>query len=259
MQRCLQAAVAVVVASIFAAATPALAFRPSTKWVLDKSWQKAIDRGTTALRVDAVVVVYDPTSGARVGDDIPERSWLASAGPSGQPSLRRESDQAGGTVVEVRSEGRLITRVNGQADKTQKAGVDLLADMVVAALPLDAGMAADKMIMSLKGLGVNTEVVSYARFDGRVAYLIGSKPWETDRPQLWIEKDSHLPLRLVTFQKGADGVMTRLDVRYLGWGSPVGGAWYPQTIEIWRGDKLLRRALTQNVERNVAVDATLFR
>ena len=248
----------VCVVAALCASSPAAAFRPSTKWVIDKAYEKAIDRGTNALHVDANVVVYDLSTGAsRV--ELGEKTWLASPGPSGFSSLRRESDQGGGAVVELRVEGKLITRAPGQADKSQKAGVDVLADMAVAALPLDAGNAADKLIAAMKGLGVNTEVVSYARFDGRVAYLIGSKPWETDKPQVWFEKDTHLPLRLVTFQKGSDGVVVKLDVRYLGWSSPVGGSWYPQTIEIWRGDKLLRRAATQNVERNLPVDATLFR
>ncbi|MDP2342633.1 MAG: hypothetical protein Q8O67_16870 [Deltaproteobacteria bacterium] len=249
--------VAVVVACLLGSSSAA-AFRPSTKWVIDKAYDKAIDRGTSALHVDANVVVYDPVTGASRGE-LAERTWLASPGPSGFSSLRRESEQGGGSVVELRVEGKLITRAPGQPDKSQKAGVDVLADLVVAALPLDAGIASDKLIVAVKGLGVNTEIVSYARFDGRVAYLIGSKPWETDKAQVWFEKDTHLPLRLVTFQKGSDGVVVKVDVRYLGWGSPVGGAWYPQTIEIWRGDKLLRRAVTQNVERNLPVDATLFR
>ena len=250
----------VVVVVTCCAALPAQAFRPSTKWVLDKAWDKAIERGTTSLRVDAAVAVYDPTSGVVRGDEVSERSWLASAGPSGWSSLRRETALGHQSpIVELRFEGKLITRTPGQPDKTSKAGVDVLADMAVAALPLDAGISSDRMIMALKGLGVNTELVSYARFDGRVAYLIGSKPWDTDKPQMWIEKDTYLPLRLVTFQKGSDGAVVKLDVRYLGWGSPVGGAWYPQTIEIWRADKLLRRAATQNVERNLPVDVTLFR
>ena len=251
--------VVVVVVGCLFAALPAQAFRPSTKWVLDKAYDKAIARGTTSLHVDATIAVYDPITGQRRGDDVAERAWLASPGSSGASSLRREIDQTAGLVVELRVDNKLITRTPGQPDKSQKAGVDVLADLIVAAPPVDAGMAADRLIVAMKALGVNTEVVSYARFDGRVAYLIGSKPWETDKPQVWFEKDTHLPLRLVTFQKGSDGGVVKLDVRYLGWGSPVGGAWYPQTIEIWRGEKILRRAATQNIERNLPIDAALFR
>jgi hypothetical protein len=202
------------------------------------------------------VTVYD--ADGRRKADASERVWL-SATPSGVAMMRRETEQDGGVVVEVRADGKTITRAPGQAEKSQKAGVDLLADVVAFAPPADSGISADRLIAAIKGLGVNTEVVSYARFDGRVGYLIGSKPWETDKPQVWFEKDSLLPMRVVTFQKGADGATVKLDLRYLGWGSPVGGAWYPQAIEVWKNDKLVRRAVTQNVERNVAVDATLFK
>ncbi len=266
-------AVAIVLAvGALTAATPALAFRPSAKWLLDRTMDKAIDRGTKSLKVDATVAVYDE-NGARIankaGDETAERTWLSSSGPAGLAALRRETDSASdvssdgaagpsGGTVELRVDGKSTVRVAGQAEKSQKAGVDFLADVMVAAPPVDSAIAADKLIGAFKGLGVNTEVVSYARFDGRVAYLIGSKPWESDKPQVWIEKDSFLPVRIVTFQKAPGGVV-KLDIRYLGWGSPVGGAWYPQTIEIWRGDKLVRRSSTQNVERNAAVDATLFK
>ena len=56
----------------------------------------------------------------------------------------------------------------------------------------------------------------------------------------------------------ADAKPRKTDVRYLGWGSAVGGNWFPQTIEVWDGDRLVRRSITKNVERNISFDATLF-
>jgi len=244
-------------AAVAVAPTAAHAFRPPVKWLLDRAMDKAVERGTKSAKVDAVVTVYD-AGGRPRGLDVAERVWL-SASPTGVALLRRETDQEGGQTVEIRAEGKNLTRAPGQPEKSQKAGVDALADMVAFAPPADGAIAADRLIAAFKGLGVNTEVVSYARFDARVAYLIGSKPWETDKPQVWIEKDSLLPMRVVTFQKGSDGAMTKVDLRYLGWGSPVGGLWYPQAIEVWRNDKLVRRSVTQNVERNLPVDATLFK
>lgn len=247
----------VVVAAVLA--LPALAFRPSTKWVMDKALDRAIERGVKSVKVDATVTVYDD-NGRQRGDDLAERVWLlSSTSPQGGSNLRRETDQEGGALVEIRADGKTILRAPAQAEKSSKAGVDVLADIMAAAPPVDAGAASDRLIGAFKGLGVNVEVVSYARFDGRVAYLIGSKPWETDKPQVWIEKDTYLPMRVVTFQKQSDGSVQKIDLRYLGWGSPVGGAWYPQTVEVWKADKLVRRSSTQNVERNVAVDATLFK
>jgi hypothetical protein len=233
-------------------ARPALAFRPSTTWVLGRVLEKARDRGTGSLRADATTSTWDVT-GKAVLEGAAERVWLEAPG-----RLRRELDVGKDTTVEVRSGGRLVVRQPGKPEQPLKSGLDLIADVLTASTGQEPGPAAQNLIAALKAVGVNTEVVSYARFDGRVAYLIGSKPWETDKPQVWFDKDLLVPLRLVTFQKDGSAVM-RLDVRYLGWGSPVGGAWYPAAVEIWRGESLVRRTVTESLDRNITLDAGLWR
>lgn len=233
-------------------ATPALAFRPSTTWVLGRAMEKARDRGTSSLRADATTSAWDVT-GKAVIEGAAERVWLEAPA-----RLRRELDVGKDMTVEVRVDGRLLVRQPGKPEQSLKSGLDLLADVMTATAGQEPGPAAQKLIAALKAVGVNTEVVSYARFDGRVAYLIGSKPWETDKPQVWFDKDLLVPLRLVTFQKDGSAV-TRLDVRYLGWGSPVGGAWYPAAVEIWRGESLVRRTVTESLDRNITLDPGLWR
>ena len=173
--------------------------------------------------------------------------------------MRRDVETAGGTRTEIRIDDKLILRTAGAADKNTKAVADPFFDAVSATLPWDDTRAAERLLKDIKAYGVNPEVVSLARFDGRVAWLIGSKPWETDKPQLWLDKDSLLVVRVVKFQKKADGALQKLDERYLGWGSPVGGNWFPATVEVWVDDKLVQRTLVRNVERNVSFDATLFK
>jgi len=242
------AAVVVGAAAVALAAAPALAFRPSVQWVLGKVEEKSKARATTSLKVDAATTTWD-LAGRPVIEGVAERVWLQAPG-----KLRRELDVDGGAIVEVRADGKLVTRAPGKPDSSQKQGLDVLADMMT--IQGDADMSG-KLLASIKALGVNPEVVSFARFDGRVAYLIGSKPWEADKPQLWLDKDLLVPLRLVTFIKDG-GQAVRIDLRYLGWGSPVGGAWYPQTVEIWRNDALVRRTVTENLERNTELSAGLF-
>ncbi len=216
--------------------------------MLNKVADRARDRGTVSLRVDAQTTVWDLAGRATV-EGAPERVWLSQHG-----KLRRELDVEGGALTEIRSDGKLVVRAPGKPDQTQKHGLDVIADIVTAR---DAGDLGGRLLNAVKALGINPEVVSFSRFDGRVAYLIGSKPWEQDKPQLWLDKDLLVPLRLVTFTK--EGTQTvRLDLRYLGWGSPVGGNWYPQVTEIWRGEALIRRSVTENLERNLELDATLF-
>jgi hypothetical protein len=215
--------------------------------VLDKAAAAVVERAARTLKVESTVQLYGP-GGAPRGERLTERLWLTTAG-----SMRRETEDDDGVVVEIRTEGRSVLKVPGQPDKAGKAGVDVLLDTLGTAVA-----DGDRLLTALKALGINTEVTSFARFDGRVALLIGSKPWETDRPQAWFDKENLLPMRVVTLAKEADGTPTRVDVRYLGWGSPVGGNWYPASVEVWRGDKLVRRSVTQSVERNGAVDPGLF-
>jgi hypothetical protein len=228
-------------------ASSAFAYRPQAGALLDKAMAAVAERGTRSLKVEATVQLYG-AQGTPRGERLAERVWVATPG-----ALRRETEGDDGVVVEVRAEGRSLLRAPGQPDKTGKAGVDVLLEALASGSP-----DGDRLLAALKALGVNTEVTSFARFDGRVAVLVGSKPWETDQPQAWFDKDTLLPVRVVTLQKEPDGNTVRHDVRYLGWGSPVGGNWYPASIEVWRGDRLVRRSVTQTVERNVAIDAERF-
>lgn len=239
----------VVVAGIVAA--PALAFRPSATWLFNRVLERARERGTTSLRVESTTSTWDATGTAVVAGDA-ERTWIATGG-----RVRRELDNDKGMTAEIRADGKLLTRVTGQADKTSKAGIDVLAEVMTVSSSQDETPAAQRLIAQLKGLGINTEVTSYSRFDGRVAYIVGSKPWETDKAQVWFDKDLLVPLRLVTFQKEGSATV-KVDTRWLGWGSPVGGSWYPQAVEVWRADKLVRRTVTEDLERNITVDTALF-
>jgi outer membrane lipoprotein-sorting protein len=242
------AALFVVVGTL--SSTPAAAYRPSTTSVLHRAMERAIERASRALKVEATVQMF-AADGARRGEPLVERVWIA---PPGQ--LRRETEGDDGVIVELRADGRTVTKTPGQPDKTSKAGVDVLVDLLAPLAPASA--SADQMLASLKALGINTEVTSFARFDGRVAIVVGSKPWQTDQPQVWFDKETLLPVRVVTFGKGSDGAPQKVDVRYLGWGSPVGGNWYPASIEIWKSDKLVRRSVTQNVDRDGTLDASVF-
>jgi outer membrane lipoprotein-sorting protein len=231
-------------------ATPALAFRPSASWVLGKVMERVRDRSTISLKVEATVSAWD-LAGKPVVQGVSERVWLAKP-----DKVRREIDDAGGTTVELRGGGRLTVIEAGKAPVSSKQGVDVLADVMTGS-DLDPWPASQRLLGLIKGLGVNPEIVSYARFDGRVAYVIGAKPWEKDKPQVWFDKDLLVPLRVVTVATEGSKTTT-IDVRYLGWGSPVGGSWYPAAIEVWRGGVLIRRSVTEDLERNIGLDGVEF-
>lgn len=252
---------ALVVACVALGAGSADAYRPPARVLLEKAMGLQLKRDVKTLRVELETQAYE-ASGAPAGAPVVERVMYQS--PQG---MRRELELADGNRVDVRSGDKYLAKVPGQPDKASRAPVDLLHDFVTVSPPLDDTQAMERLLRDMKALRINPEVVSFARFDGRIAYLIGSKPWEQDKAQLWLDKETLLPLRVVMVAPGASGATSadgkapparRTDVRYLGWGSPVGGNWFPQMIEVWDGDRLVRRSITKDVERNIAFDATLF-
>lgn len=242
---------------VLATATAAHAYRPPARVLLGKAMERQITRDTRTMRIDLETQAYEG-DGRPLGPPVVERLLFQSPGSS-----RREIELPEGMRIEIRDNDKYLTKIPGQPDKAGKAPIDLLHDQVTTYPPLDDTRATERLLKDMRALNINPEVVSFARFDGRVAYLIGSKPWEENKAQLWLDKDTLLILRVVMVAPTAAGAKPdekprKTDVRYLGWGSAVGGNWFPQTIEVWDGDRLVRRSITKNVERNVSFDATLF-
>ncbi len=106
----------------------------------------------------------------------------------------------------------------------------------------------------LAGLKVNMKETTLARFHGRVAYVIGAKEWERDRPQLWIDKDSFLPLRLFV----PDG-RSLVDIGWFGWGGRLGGDHFPSEIEISRDGKIFEHCESIDINTTTKISDDLFK
>lgn len=81
-------------------------------------------------------------------------------------------------------------------------------------------------------LGINTKVVSLRQFDGRPAWVVGAKPLDVSSPQIWFEKESNRPVRIIAVH---DGVTW--DVRFAGVRSLATGRRHPRVAEVWQGDR----------------------
>jgi len=231
---------------------PADAFRPSSRWLLDESTSRQLDRGVRNLRVEAETQLFD-AGGAPKGASFAEHILFASP-----QSVRRESELPEGVRVELRDGEKLVVKQGTTVDRPARAPVDVVADFFTLGGSVTPDGAIERLQRAMRALGVNPEIVSLARFDGRIAYLVGSKPWELDKPQLWLDKDSLLLVRVVQVVKAEGGRNARTDVRLLGYGSAEGGNWFPKTIETWIDDRLARRTTTRTVDKNVPLDAGLL-
>lgn len=89
-----------------------------------------------------------------------------------------------------------------------------------------------------------------SRFENRVAIVIGQSPETLAKGmQLWVEKDSLLPLRAVLAAREATG-NEALEYRLSGY-QVYKSALYPRTLRIFRNEVLWARVETQDVKLDV--------
>lgn len=101
----------------------------------------------------------------------------------------------------------------------------------------------------LRCLGMNVSISSYARWEEKVAYVIGARYPNKSMPQLWVEKSSFLPMRWI-YQPGDPAAgRERIEFRYEDW-QQTGDSWYPRVIEIFKAEGLIRRIDVNTIEIN---------
>ena len=140
----------------------------------------------------------------------------------------------------------------------------------------DLDETSARMLEAIEAVGIDVAQVSLGRYAGGFAYVIGAKPWENGRPQLWLDKTTYQPVRLLwpagaspskakpaaasaapdpnapTSPAMAPGAGMH-ELRLLGY---VGGL--PRRIEEWEDGRLLRRSEVVQVRTNQGLPESLF-
>lgn len=173
--------------------------------------------------------------------------------------LRLVQELPEGTRVYVEREGKRAGGPEGKLQRLDGASPTLLAALLMPRGDGD-GERTGRLMSLLKSAGVDTRVVSLGIYGEDVrdtAFIIGAKSWEEDKAQLWIDREDFQPIRWVTYLN-EDGERVRYESRFTGWGSPAGGAWFPEVIEIYRDGKQVRRSTLNEVRTNERLPESLF-
>ncbi|MFO0725658.1 MAG: hypothetical protein U1E65_17875 [Myxococcota bacterium] len=104
--------------------------------------------------------------------------------------------------------------------------------------------------------GIDPEVVTLSRIDKVIAFVIGAHAWETNKPQLWIDKGYRVPTRFIEVDPKTSEIT---DTRLTGYGSPQTGEWWPRKIEVYKGGKLVESTIYDDARVNEPVESSLFK
>ncbi len=89
---------------------------------------------------------------------------------------------------------------------------------------------------------IDTNISSFGRFLKKIVYIIGAKYPDETVPQLWVDKETFLPVRWIIHNIRSSGHQEILEIRYLKW-QPIEGSSYPKRIEFYHNDSLVHNTL----------------
>jgi outer membrane lipoprotein-sorting protein len=84
----------------------------------------------------------------------------------------------------------------------------------------------------LKKYGIDVERVSLGRQDRRIVYIIGAQSWETTKPQLWLDKLTYQPQRLLVMITKAQEPSHVVETLFKSYGDIAGFPSMPKYIHI---------------------------
>jgi hypothetical protein len=115
----------------------------------------------------------------------------------------------------------------------------------------------EDLAQRLLQLGVDPSVSSLGRFEDKIAFVIGAHYPDETGNQLWVDKDTLLPLRLII--RGVYGAdhSSKAEIRYLVWWK-IGETRYPSRIEFYQDGNLVRVSQAQSFEENAMFSEELF-
>lgn len=93
-----------------------------------------------------------------------------------------------------------------------------------------AGDAETAVTRYATALGVDLATVSLSRLGRRPAYVVGARPQERDKAQLWFDKETSRPLRVIAKYQGE-----LWDVRFEDPASPATGRRHPRIVQVYKG------------------------
>ncbi len=198
----------------------------------------------SSLVVHQRILIYNDTD-PNVQAEVPETLTFSFSN-----AFRSESKSPRLNRIHVEALNSAVTILD---DKVSIQG-ETLFDRYIAPLLFHSRILLQK---KLSNSGINPMVSSLGRFDGVPVYVIGSHYPDMLQPQLWLDKETFRPVRLLIPDPDGQGGIPGLEFRYLKW-QKNRKLWYPMRIQCYQNDRLIREMIVEEIIMNPLIPDNVF-
>lgn len=154
--------------------------------------------------------------------------------------------------IHVFNAGRALTVIDGTIADTEASRFDLYKDLLLY-------RSRATLSQRLADLGVDVSVSSLGKFDNRLALVVGAEFPDTSVPQIWVDKETFHPLRMIIppAPKPYGTSSGALEFRYADW-QQIGKIWYPMQIEFIQDGMTVRAVEVSNYQIDPSFPKGIF-
>lgn len=189
----------------------------------------------TGLTVNQTLSLYPPSDGSTAESPVNPVKYTETLYYYFPDKFRSEIKSEEMQHIHMVSSGESVTIRDQKIVSTQETEFHLYKDLLLYRSRVLLGN-------QLLRKGIDVSVSSLGRFEGEVAYVIGAKYPDESVSQLWIGKDSFLPIRLLIAPSQSPDAMDipeMFEIRYQSW-KKLKDSWYPMRIELYSSNRLVR-------------------
>ena len=167
-------------------------------------------------------------------------------------SFRSEFTSAAGDHVHVLSGGRSLKILNQRIVSQSESALDRYKDIFLF-------NSREQFKNHLVQLGMAPDISSLGRHQGALVYVLGAQYPDESVPQLWLDKNTFRPVRWLLRPASNLNLNASdaIEVRYRGWRKSE-SFWYPFQVEIYQGNRLLRKIQVANLKLNPKLSRQSF-
>ena len=152
--------------------------------------------------------------------------------------------------VHLFTRGRALTIIDGRAKVGDISWFDRYKDLL---LYHSRVLLTNHMTLN----GIDVSISSLGRFEDKIAFVVGGEYPNHTQSQVWIEKDTFQPIRMLLKGLPSHPDVGSFEFRYRNW-QKFDGTVYPMNIEFFQDGLLVRRLRVESVTIDPVFSEDLF-